>query len=197
MIPLDLPPVDLWLPPKPAIHRPAPVDVLAIVPGLVPGPGLMARRALEPTKGDRVFGDSLIGDWEDGSFPIENAFDDDTGTFSRGDIADPYIGIQVNTPIAVFSVGTQGRASPNGFINNSNPSITLQLYGKSGTAPSSGTDGTLLGSEAFTDPGDITEIEITSSDKVTTYDYVWVYGTKASGENRWFCSECNVYEAVI
>lgn len=52
--------------------------------------------------------------------------------------------------------------------------ITLNLYGKNGTAPASGTDGTLLGTSgaiADTTGG----VVITSGDVTTEYRYLWVH----------------------
>lgn len=41
-----------------------------------------------------------------------------------------------------------------GYVVGSNPSATISLYAKNGTAPASGTDGTLLNEIMFTDTGD-------------------------------------------
>lgn len=153
--------------------------------------------APEPMKGPRMFGDSLIGNFEDGSFPIENAFDDDTGTFARHDGASAWLGIQLNSARAVWSVGFQGRGEQ-GVVNNETPTVTITLYGKNGTAPSGETDGDELGSDDFTDPGDTTELEVFSNDALSTYEYLWARCqiSGGGGGTRKFCAECNIYEAT-
>jgi hypothetical protein len=62
------------------------------------------------------------------------------------------------------------------------PLITITLYGKNGTAPASGTDGTVLGSISFTDlANESVGRDIVSTDLTTTWDYVWTNITGATG----------------
>jgi hypothetical protein len=62
-----------------------------------------------------------------------------------------------------------------GFVNGSNPSVTLRLYGKTGSAPGSATDGTIIGTLTFTDTSNESGGRtITSTDTETSYDHVWV-----------------------
>lgn len=72
--------------------------------------------------------------------------------------------------------------------------ITLALYGKAGTAPSTATDGTLLGSITVNNTT-IGVREILSTDKVTTYDHAWVAVT-ANGGTRTYMAEMIVYEQI-
>jgi hypothetical protein len=61
-----------------------------------------------------------------------------------------------------------------GYVSGANPSITIEMYGKQGGAPSNSTDGTLLGSITFTDTGnESTEREIVSTDQDTSFDFAW------------------------
>ncbi len=62
-----------------------------------------------------------------------------------------------------------------GLIDTSNPSVTLTLYGKNGSAPTSGTDGTSIGTLVFTDTtNESAGRTVTSTDQTTLWDYVWV-----------------------
>jgi hypothetical protein len=68
-----------------------------------------------------------------------------------------------------------------GFQIGANPTITYTLYAKQ-TAPSSKTDGTVLGTNAFADPADGSGGKIiTSSDTTTFWNYVWVAQDQGSG----------------
>lgn len=69
-----------------------------------------------------------------------------------------------------------------GFASNGT-NITLELYGKTGTAPANATDGTLLGTEGpFTDGNSISKT-IESSDTTSLFDHIWlrVSGDGAAG----------------
>jgi hypothetical protein len=85
-----------------------------------------------------------------------------------------WVGVTFTTPTQVRSAVIHGSNNA-GFVNSSNPATTITLYGKTGTAPANGTDGTSLGSVAFTDTADeSTGRSITSSDLTTEWDHVWV-----------------------
>jgi hypothetical protein len=85
-----------------------------------------------------------------------------------------------------------------GYVVGNNPTVTLVLRGKTGTAPSSRTDGTSLGSISFTD----TENEsgnprtIVSSDTTTVWDHVWIdFSHNGAAENS-FIAEIQFTELV-
>lgn len=62
-----------------------------------------------------------------------------------------------------------------GFDNGGNNNVTLTLYGKQGSEPTTSTDGTLLGTTTFTDTNDESAGRtITSSDSDTFWDHVWI-----------------------
>ncbi|MEP9388468.1 hypothetical protein [Mesorhizobium sp. KR9-304] len=80
----------------------------------------------------------------------------------------------VAAPTAIESVTVFG-SNDHGYCSNTNPSITITLYGKTGSAPASRTDGTTLGSTTFTDTAnESTGRQINSSDTATYWDHVWV-----------------------
>lgn len=61
-----------------------------------------------------------------------------------------YIGKTPTSSVKVSRAIVYG-SSDKGFVTGAQPTVTLSLYGKTGSAPASGTDGTLLGSISFTD----------------------------------------------
>src|SRR5262245_56130332 len=62
------------------------------------------------------------------------------------------------------------------FASGVGQDITLNLYGKDGTAPSSHNDGTLLGTLTYTKTGEISPVKtVTSTDLVNNWDHVWVH----------------------
>jgi hypothetical protein len=65
-----------------------------------------------------------------------------------------------------------------GFVIGANPSMTITLYAKNGSPPSSGTDGTQLATVSFTDSASLQNRTLVSNDNVTPYRYVWLYYTQ-------------------
>jgi hypothetical protein len=63
-----------------------------------------------------------------------------------------------------------------GYVVTINPTVTLVLRGKIGAAPTSRTDGTLLGSVVFTDSENESGLPrtILSNDTTTAWDHVWI-----------------------
>lgn len=74
-------------------------------------------------------------------------------------------------------------ASNQGIIKNSNPSATVNIRGKNGAAPSSGTDGTIIGTITFTDTTDGTMRTIDSTDLVNTWDHIFMQVTNNAPTN--------------
>lgn len=86
-----------------------------------------------------------------------------------------YVGKSFPSPVAVESVTTFGTAN-SGYRYSANQGVTIYLYGKVGAAPANETDGTLLGSLAFTSVSDESAgRQIVSSNINTYWDHVWVY----------------------
>ena len=106
-----------------------------------------------------------------------------------------YAGVSLGTAMAVASVGFQG-SNDQGYVNGATPAITVQLYGKEGSAPSTGTDGTLLGSTSFSDSSDETGIRfINASDTTSTWDHIWIYVSQDGSAASMYLSELRVFHA--
>lgn len=89
-----------------------------------------------------------------------------------------YIGKTLATPAAILSAKVYG-SSDRGFLDGSQLA-TITLYGKNGTAPANGTDGTAIGSIAFNDTSDERAGRTISSTNTTTkWEHVWVNVTQA------------------
>lgn len=91
------------------------------------------------------------------------------------DATEGYIGKTFAVPTALESVTVYG-SNNTGYIRNSNPSVTINLYGKTGAAPGSATDGTLLGTLTFTDTSNESgnPRQVNSSNTTTYWDHGWV-----------------------
>ncbi len=99
----------------------------------------------------------------------------DSGTTGYATTTDGYAGWSLNTPQVILSCDVI--SASNGFdASGLTSSITLTLYGKQGSAPSSRTNGTVLGTTTFTDINAVTTKNISSSDTTTLWDHVWVTG---------------------
>lgn len=84
-----------------------------------------------------------------------------------------YVGVTLGSLTRLFQCVVHG-GNDSGYENSGNPSITLEVYGKT-TSPASATDGTLIGSATFTDTADERAARtITMSDNETQWNYVWV-----------------------
>ena len=84
-----------------------------------------------------------------------------------------------------------------GFIQTADPSVTITLYGKTGAAPSSATDGTSLGSATFTDAagGPPRLINVANSNMDTQWDHVWI-AVVGDGINNVAICELQLFEAT-
>jgi len=130
---------------------------------------------------------SIIGDMTNNQ---SSAFDGDTSANwasittvawkpGAGGIDTSYIGKNYGSqPQSIISAKIYA-ATNGGLINGANPTVSINLYGKNGSAPASGTDGTLLGSTSVVDGVLATTTTITSSDSSTSYQYVWIYLSNA------------------
>lgn len=85
-----------------------------------------------------------------------------------------YVGKTMAGPTAIENATVRG-SSNLGYVDGSNPSVTLELYGKQGSAPSSATNGTLLGTITFTDTNNESSArQIDSTDVNTYWDHLWI-----------------------
>lgn len=122
-----------------------------------------------------------------------------SGSCSRGDATDAYVGKNFSsTPRRVWSASCYG-TTDQGYASGGapQPTIALELRAKNGSAPSSSSDGTLLGSTSFTDTDDQSNDprELVSSDAATEWDYVWLRVTSSILRNLRL-GEVEIYESV-
>lgn len=74
------------------------------------------------------------------------------------------------------------------------PAVTLTVYGKQGAAPSSGTNGTALGSISFSDTSnESTGRTIASTDLGTVWDHLWIYVAQGGSAANMFVAELQLY----
>jgi hypothetical protein len=85
-----------------------------------------------------------------------------------------YVGRSLPFPAAISKATIHG-SNDSGYVSGGTPTVTISLYGKTGaSAPSSDTDGTLLGTITFTDgASEATGRDITSSDTTTEWSHLW------------------------
>lgn len=158
---------------------------MSFLPGMTGPVAAIPATLIDRTTGANISGEGVA------SGGVQNpdaAFDGDTtqtflvGLYVNNAVSQTvYAGKTTAVPTAVESVLVFG-STDQGFVDSSNPSTTITLYGKTGAAPSNGTDGTSLGSVAFTDTADESAgRSITSSDTATYWDHVWVNVTSGAG----------------
>lgn len=87
-------------------------------------------------------------------------------------------------------------SNTDGYVNGADPTITLVLRGKTGTAPASRTDGTSLGSVSFTDTSNESgnPRTITSNDTTTVWDHVWIDFSHNGGAANCYVAEAQFTE---
>lgn len=107
-----------------------------------------------------------------------------------------YIGRSFTSPTRIFKVKISG-SNDQGYVNSSTVNLNIKLFGKQGSAPSSGTDGTALHSIGFYDTAnESTERELISNDRETAWDHVWLYVEQQSGSSAsMYVGEITFYEA--
>jgi hypothetical protein len=91
------------------------------------------------------------------------------------------------TLAAARAIGKVTVYGPNnqGYSTVANANLTLNLYGKQGAAPSTATNGTLLGTLSFVSPSpDNGPRDIVSSDLTTLWDHCWISVTLNTGDQR-------------
>jgi len=159
---------------------------------------------LQPTRSvneiDRTAG-SNIGDLiEFGG--LSAAFDGVTSAAANQNAAitsgrNAWVGKTLAAPAAISHVYVYG-SNNQGFVYAINPTVTITLYGKTGAAPSSGTDGTPLGAITFTDTANESAgRKIDSSDLSTEWDHVWIYISHNGAANAINCAELQLFSGVV
>lgn len=84
----------------------------------------------------------------------------------------------------------------NGYVNSANPSMTMDIYGKTGSAPASSTDGTIIGTITFTDTANESASREITCDSSTAYDHVWVRMAQGGASATMTLAELVLYEMV-
>lgn len=131
-------------------------------------------------QGQPITGGTALGDLT-GDGGLTAAFDGTTAqnlsaSATKASTAEGYVGKTLAAPTAIYGAIVYG-SDDNGYVPSANPDVTLELYGQTGDAPISSTDGTLIGTlAAFTDSADESgnPRTVLSDDTTTLYDYVWV-----------------------
>jgi hypothetical protein len=94
-----------------------------------------------------------------------------------------FVGKTLAAPFAVGAAVVYG-SNDAGFVTGANPSYDIDLWGKNGTAPANGGDGTLLGEFTFTDTADESAGRVILSANHTVWDHVWVAVNGGSAVNH-------------
>lgn len=111
---------------------------------------------------------------------LANAFDGNPATAATKTSASGYIGTSLASAEGVFSA-TMTMSCPYAHHTTFN-SGTFKLYGKTGSAPANGTDGTLIGTLTTSIATSSTSYVILSTDTTSTWDHIWVsYVLNTSG----------------
>jgi hypothetical protein len=108
-----------------------------------------------------------------------------------------YVGKTYSPGRTISQVVVYG-SNNNGFFSSANPDTTIELYGKTGSAPANASDGTLLGSVTFTDTADESAGRtITSSDTTTVFDHVWMRLTQSGAAATGYVAEVVFHEPTL
>ena len=139
---------------------------------------------------------SYIGNMTVGTGLADHYDDDPDDVGGYTSTAAAWTGLTLTTATPIFKAVFFG-AQNVGMIQDANPTdCELKLYGKAGTAPSTSTDGDLLGTvSSITDIAKPIGTVIPSSDIATVYDHVWCTLTATGGAER-RCSEVYFFGVV-
>jgi len=104
-----------------------------------------------------------------------------------------YIGKTVS-PAVNFGRAIIYGSSNDGFDNAGANTITINIRGKNGAAPTSRTDGTIIGTSSFTDASDSAPHTVDSTDIITAYDHIFADISSSAGGLYWaICAELFLY----
>lgn len=110
-----------------------------------------------------------------------------------------YIGKTLGTAAPIYKVMVTG-TSDVGYVAAINPTVTIDLYGKTGAAPANSTDGTLLGTISFTDTNNESAFRTVlngdgapAGDTATNFDHVWVRISHNGAANAVYSAELQIY----
>lgn len=114
----------------------------------------------------------------------------DSSQAAAASAAAGYVGKTFGSGQFISAITARG-CSNFGFSSASSAeNVTIDIYGKQGSAPANSTDGTLIGSSGvFTDADNNTEVNVTSNNTGTAFDHGWA--RISSGANV-FCGELTI-----
>lgn len=114
---------------------------------------------------------------------------------ARGGVVNAFVGKKLGIPRRIQKVEFWSTTDA-GHKTNEDPTITVVLRAKTGAAPANRTDGTSIGSTAFTDANSLLTT-LTSTDQVTYWDYAWIdISDNGSAANSLFIAELKLYAAA-
>lgn len=124
---------------------------------------------------------TAIGDMTGGG-NLAGAFDGSTTQSAslgaaKATATSAYIGKDFSAAPKKISRAVVYGSSNQGYVSGANPSVTLELYAKTGSAPASATDGTLLASMTLTDTTNESAgrtLIVPDAYLATLWDHVWV-----------------------
>jgi len=200
----DDPPVDEYV--TVAIDN-TPIDYLALARHNFGSASITA--SLELRDADRTLGSNLrtvgtaIGNMT-GSGGLAAAYDNTTNQAlaacsTLASATDAFNGRNFSAaPKRVFQAIVFG-SNNQGYVNASNPSVTLRLMAKNGSSPANPADGTEIGIlTPFTDTANesANPRTVISADQTTLWDYVWVRVTHDGAANTIAIAEVQIFEAL-
>jgi hypothetical protein len=139
--------------------------------------------------------------FEDATSNEAAAYDSNTSTAAasattKTSATNLYYGFTAGTATNVTRALVWG-SNDQGYVNGANPTITMRLYGKTGSAPANGTDGTILSEITFTDAtGSTTYNELVSTDYTSTWDHIWVYISQGGSAASMYIAEIAFFNRV-
>lgn len=156
------------------------------------GKAAMFGRTLEQVLVDRTIG-TRFGNMTDGS-GLAGAYDGNTAqdwgsSCRKNNASTGYVGKSYSSAF-VFGKAKLYPSTTEGFSTVAN--ITLSIYGKNGSNPANGTDGTLLGTTGLI-ADTLSPVEILSTDEATAYDRIWLYMSNGGNVSL---SEIELYQLL-
>ena len=149
--------------------------------------------------GGIITGGTNIGDMTAGG-NLAAAFDGNTNqnggaSAQKATSTDVYVGKTISR--RVFK-GIFYGSNNFGYVNGINPTVTLALMGKTGSAPANSADGTEFGTLSFTDTANESgnPRTVTATDNETLWEHIWVRITHDGAANNMYCAEAQFYQAV-
>jgi hypothetical protein len=151
----------------------------------------------ELVTGGTIFGNLISGQ------SMANIFDGNTNQAGAGGAGpvpyapstDFYIGKSLGSPRNISKIEVHG-TNDVGYVYWSNPSITLTVRGKNGSAPANGTDGVVIGSITFTDTDNESAVRTIDCDDTNAYEHVMLTLSGGGGVSTTL-AEMKIYASSV